>query len=159
MDIAIGKRQSKGHRSLSPVYVIFYLLVVGLFVLAPAGNVKVVYPSEQEVVRTADTGRQVSPAKGEPNQRFVEIDFDNVDILLFIKFVSEATGKNFVVDPKVKGKVTMVSPEKMPVDEVYSVFQSVLEVHGFTTVPAGSIIKIIPSSEARGKGVETQFLR
>jgi general secretion pathway protein D len=128
-------------------------------VLAPAGNVKVVYPSEQEVVRTAGTDCEVSHAKDEPNQRFVEIDFDNVDILLFVKFVSEATGKNFVVDPKVKGKVTIVSPEKIPVDEVYRVFQSVLDVHGFTTVPAGSIIKIIPSSEARGKGVETQLLR
>ena len=159
MDIAIGKRRSKGYRSLSPVYVVFYLFVVGFFVLAPAGNVKVVYPSEQEVLRTADTDRQVSPAKDKTNQRFVEIDFDNVDILLFVKFVSEATGKNFVVDPKVKGKVTIVSPEKIPVDEVYRVFQSVLEVSGFTTVPAGSMIKIIPSSEARGKGVETQFLR
>jgi len=144
---------------LSSIYVIFYFFVVGLFVLAPAGNVKTAYPSEQEVLRTADTDRQVSPAKEEPNQRFVEIDFDNVDILLFVKFVSEATGKNFVVDPKVKGKVTIVSPEKIPVDEVYRVFQSVLDVHGFTTVPAGSIIKIIPSSEARGKGVETQLLR
>ena len=154
----MGKRQSKGHRGLSSIYVIFYLFVVGLFVLAPSRTV-VVNPSEQEVVRTADTDRQVSPAEDEPNQRFVEIDFDNVDILLSVKFVSEATGKNFVVDPKVKGKVTIVSPEKIPVDEVYRVFQSVLEVHGFTAVPAGSIIKIIPSSEARGKGVETQFLR
>ena len=118
MDISIGKRQFKGDKSLSSVYVIFYLFVVGLFVLAPAGNVKVVYPSEQEVVRTADTDREVSPAKEEPNQRFVEIDFDNVDILLFVKFVSEATGKNFVVDPKVIFGEVFVHVDQHHVGEV-----------------------------------------
>lgn len=159
MEIPIEKRRSKGYRSFSPLYVILYLVFVSLFVLAPTRNVKVVYPSGQEVVGTPARGSQGSPTKEESNRQFVEIDFDNVDILLFVKFVSEATGKNFVVDPEVKGKVTIVSPEKIPVDEVYKVFQSVLEVHGFTTVVAGSIIKIVPSSEARGKGVETQFLR
>jgi general secretion pathway protein D len=128
-------------------------------VLAFIRNDKVVYPAGQEVVATPARGSQSPPTKEESNRQFVEIDFDDVDILVFVKFVSEATGKNFVVDPKVKGKVNIVSSEKMPVDEVYKVFQSVLEVHGYTTVEAGSIIKIVPSSEARGKAVETHFLR
>jgi general secretion pathway protein D len=97
------------------------------------------------------------PVKKEPEKRFVTIDFDNVDILLFIKFISEVTGKNFVIDDKVKGKVTIVSPTKISVDEAYKVFESVLEVHGFATVPSGSVVKIIPSVEARGKSIETRL--
>ncbi len=89
--------------------------------------------------------------------RFVTIDFDDVDILLFIKFISELTEKNFVVDKAVRGKVTVISPTKISVDEAYKVFESVLEVSGFTTVQSGSIVKIVPSVEARAKGVETNL--
>ena len=67
--------------------------------------------------------------------RYVTIDFDNVDIALFIKFISELTGKNFVIDKAVKGKVTIISPTKITTKEAYRVFESVLEVHGYTTVP------------------------
>ncbi len=105
----------------------------------------------------AITPPEKPPVKKEPEKRFVTIDFDNVDILLFIKFISEVTGKNFVIDDKVKGKVTIVSPTKISVDEAYKVFESVLEVHGFATVPSGSIVKIIPSVEARGKSIETRL--
>ncbi|MDY6986532.1 MAG: type II secretion system secretin GspD [Thermodesulfobacteriota bacterium] len=104
----------------------------------------------------------VPPAKPRPvpkrlEERFVTIDFDDVDILLFVKFISEVTGRNFVIDQKVKGKVTIVSPTKISVDEAYRVFESVLEVHGFTTVEAGSITKIVPSVAARGKSIETRL--
>jgi general secretion pathway protein D len=105
----------------------------------------------------AITPPESRPVKKEPEKRFVTIDFDNVDILLFVKFISEVTGKNFVIDNKVKGKVTIVSPTKISVDEAYKVFESVLEVHGFTTVPSGSIVKIVPSVAARGKSIETRL--
>jgi len=93
----------------------------------------------------------------EPDSRFVTIDFDNVDITLFIKFISELTGKNFIIDREVKGKVTIISPTKISIDEAYKVFESVLEVHGFTTVPAGSVIKIVRAVEARSKSIETRL--
>jgi general secretion pathway protein D len=89
--------------------------------------------------------------------RFVNIDFDNVDISLFIKFISELTGKNFVIDDKVRGKVTIISPKKISVDEAYKVFESVLEVHGFTAVPSGKVIKIVPLHDARSKSIETRL--
>ena len=89
------------------------------------------------------------------SKRFISIDFNNVDINVFIKFISELTGKNFVVDNKVKGKVTVISPSKISVKEAYKVFESVLEVHGYATVEAGKVIKIIPSPEARTKNIET----
>ncbi len=89
------------------------------------------------------------------DQRFVSIDFNNVDINVFIKFISELTGQNFVVDDRVKGKVTIISPAKISLGEAFKVFESVLEVHGYTTVKAGEITKIVPSPDARSKNIKT----
>ena len=91
------------------------------------------------------------------SQQFVSIDFNNVDINVFIKFMSELTGTNFIVDQRVKGKVTIISPSKISLTEAYKVFESVLEVHGFTTVKSGEVTKIIPSPDARSKNVETRL--
>jgi len=100
-----------------------------------------------------------SPAEGQTKakqpERFVSIDFNNVDINVFIKFISELTGTNFVVDDRVKGKVTILSPSKISVEEAYRVFESVLEVHGYTTIKSGKIIKVVPSPDARSKSIET----
>jgi len=93
----------------------------------------------------------------EPLERYVTIDFENVDINLFIKYISELTGKNFIIDKAVRGNVTIISPTKISVDEAYKVFESVLEVQGFAAIPSGTIIKIVPSVDARSKSVETGF--
>ncbi len=99
--------------------------------------------------------KQSRPVK----DREISIDFDNVDIRVFVKFMSELTGKNFVVDRDVRGNVTIVSPKKLNVDEAYRVFESVLEVYGFAAVAAGNIIKIIPIRDAPVKSVETRLKR
>lgn len=104
-----------------------------------------------------DPARSLSEEKDGDSQRFVSIDFTNVDINVFIKFISELTGKNFVVDEKVRGQVTIISPAKISLEEAYKVFESVLEVHGFTTVEAGEVVKIIPSPDARMKNIETRL--
>ena len=88
-------------------------------------------------------------------QRFVTIDFNDVDINIFIKYISELSGKNFVVDRSVKGKVTIISPTRISEDDAYRVFESVLEVHGYTTIPSGAIIKIVPAVQARSKSIAT----
>ena len=93
--------------------------------------------------------------KPEDAEQFVSIDFNNVDINVFIKFMSELTATNFVVDQRVKGKVTIISPSKISLKEAYKVFESVLEVHGYTTVKAGDIVKIVPSPDARSKNIKT----
>ena len=93
----------------------------------------------------------------ETPQQYVSIDFNNVDINVFIKFMSELTGTNFVVDQRVKGKVTIISPSKISLNEAYKVFESVLEVHGYTTVQSGEVVKIIPSPDARSKSIETKL--
>lgn len=102
-------------------------------------------------------GTKVKPAKKETSKKYVTIDFDNVDIGVLVKFVSELTGKNFIIDDKVRGKVTIISPKKIPVEDVYKVFLSVLEVNGFAVVPAGDMIKIIPAVAAREKSLETRI--
>ncbi len=89
--------------------------------------------------------------------KYVTIDFNNVDITVFIKYISELTGRNFVVDQRVRGKVTIISPGKISVGEAYKVFASVLEVHGFTAVDAGEITKIVPMPDARSKNIETML--
>ncbi len=90
-----------------------------------------------------------------PGEQFVSIDFNNVDIGLFIKFMSELTGTNFVVDNAVKGKVTIISPARISLDEAYRVFESVLDVYGFAAVKAGDVVKIVPSPAARSMNIQT----
>jgi general secretion pathway protein D len=91
----------------------------------------------------------------EEEARQVTMDFRDVEIGTLIKFIGELTGKNFVIDERVKGKITVISPTKISVPEAYKVFESILEVHGYTTVPAGKVIKVMPAIEARGKSITT----
>jgi general secretion pathway protein D len=114
--------------------------------------------AEKKIIPAKGIKKQgINAKKEKPTDPYVTIDFDNVDIPVFIKFISELTGKNFVIDKSVRGKVTIVSPNKISKGEAYKVFESVLDVHGYTTVPAGSIIKIVPALSARSKSVETRL--
>ena len=117
----------------------------------PAQVIPVTSPPQK---KTPVEKRAVTEKPADP---YVTIDFDNVDIQVFIKFISELTGNNFVIDKAVRGKVTIVSPNKITKDEAYKVFESVLDVHGYTTVPAGKITKIVPAVSARTKSVETRL--
>ncbi|RDH88230.1 MAG: type II secretion system protein GspD [endosymbiont of Escarpia spicata] len=85
----------------------------------------------------------------------ITLNLNDADISALIKTVSEHTGRNFVVDPRVKGKVTVISAHPMDKDEFYQVFLSILEVHGFSTVPAGEVIKIVPDVKAKQIGIPT----
>ncbi|KTD41570.1 GspD family T2SS secretin variant LspD [Legionella parisiensis] len=73
----------------------------------------------------------------------------NADIRAVIAEVSRVTGKNFVIDPRVQGKISIVSTTPMNNDELYEVFLSVLQVSGYAAIPSGSIIKIIPNIDAK----------
>jgi general secretion pathway protein D len=83
------------------------------------------------------------------DQNLITMNFQDVDIPVLAKFISEITGKNFVVDESVRGKVSIISPTKVTPAQAYSIFQSVLQVKGFTTVQAGPVIKIVPAREVR----------
>ncbi len=83
----------------------------------------------------------------------VTMNFKNADIRAFIEFVSGFSDKNFLIDNRVKGNVTIVSPTPISEKEAYEVFLSVLEVNGFATVDSGSVIKIVPRAESKQKSV------
>lgn len=107
------------------------------------------------VTLLAAEGKSLETPKEAGSQRFITIDFDNVDILLFIKYISELTGKNFIIDKTVKGTVSIISPTKISEEEAYQVFESVLAVNGYTTVDAGVMVKIMPSVRARAENIDT----
>jgi len=76
------------------------------------------------------------------------MDFDQVDIRTVIKTIGEITGTNFVIDEKVSGNVTVLSPTRIPLSDAYKLLESILEVHGFAAVPAGGVVKIVPKGQA-----------
>jgi len=77
------------------------------------------------------------------------LNLKNTDIHSLISTVSKQTGRNFVVDPRVKAKVTVISTDPVSADGLYEVFLSVLQVHGYSAVPAGDLIKIVPDVTAK----------
>lgn len=79
----------------------------------------------------------------------VTLNLKDADINALIGTVAEVTGRNFIVDPRVKGKVTVISSRPMDGEEVYQVFESILRVHGFAAVPSGEVIKIVPDVNAK----------
>jgi len=77
------------------------------------------------------------------------MDFTDVELPVLVKFMSEQTRKNFIFDERVQGKITIISPRKITVEEAYEVFLSVLQVKGFTVVEQGNTLKIVPAREAK----------
>jgi type II secretory pathway component GspD/PulD (secretin) len=88
-----------------------------------------------------------------PESTLVAVDFDNVELRLFIKFVSEVTGRVFLLDDRVRGQVSVRFANKIPIDQLHDVLESVLEVKGFAVIPAGPITKIVPLGTAKQRGV------
>jgi len=76
-------------------------------------------------------------------------NYKDADLSQIIQAVSEVTGKNFIIDPRVNAKVTMLSSTPMSPDAFYQAFLSVLQVYGYVAVPAGKVIKIVPNTDAR----------
>lgn len=84
----------------------------------------------------------------------VVMNFSDVDIATMVKFISELTGKNFVLDERVKGKVSVFSPSKLSTDEAFALFTSVLELKGFTLVQTGKVYKVVPTAGAKQSGMK-----
>ena len=82
------------------------------------------------------------------------IDFNDVEIRKVIETVSEITGRNFLVDDRVQGKVTVIGPKSLTAAEIYQVFLSILQVKGFALVPSGKINKIVPAANISSYGIQ-----
>lgn len=108
--------------------------MVGVLGVTPAG-----FAQEPQATPVATSARTAAPK--------ISLDFKDVDLPVLVKFFSELTQKNFVIDEKVKGKVTIFSPSKLSVDDAYRVFLSVLELKGFAAVPTGEVTQILPVTE------------
>ncbi|UOF02329.1 type II secretion system secretin GspD [Bdellovibrio reynosensis] len=100
-----------------------------------------------------------APIEDINNQNFPEtiesFDFPNVEITDVIKAISELTGKNFIIDPGVRGKITIIAPSKITVAEAYKAFLSALAINGFTVVPSGSFLKVKSARNAQRDNIET----
>lgn len=106
------------------------------------------------LVLAGGMARAQSSGEGAPI-RTISMDFKNADIQVLIKFMSELTGRNFIVDKRVAGRVTAYSPSKLSIEEAYKAFESILLVNDFTVVPTkvDNEYKIVPVIEARRMGI------
>lgn len=90
-----------------------------------------------------------APILGQDNWK---INLKNADIREFTTQVSAITGKSFIIDPRIKGNVTVISSTAMDADAIYELFLSVLRVHGYAAVPAGRVVKIVQQTLAKQSG-------
>ena len=106
-------------------YKLFYLLMSGLLMIALGSN---------QFVHAEDR---------------MDLNFTDTDINAVIGAVAKLTNKNFIIDPRVKGKVTVITNKSLSADEVYQVFLSILKIHGFSAIPGNGAIKIVPEVNAK----------
>ncbi len=106
-------------------------------------SVKTATPTAQITAEATDAEPPKTPA---PESRLWNLQ--DADILSVINEVSLETGKNFVVDPRVSGKITLVSSKPIKPEEVYQVFLSVLGLLGYSAIPNGNVVKIVPNMES-----------
>ncbi len=103
---------------------------------------------------TAQIQPQINPSQTVINtEKQLKINMNNVDIKQVIQWMSEQTKKNFIVDPRVKGRVNVYSNQSMTLTEAYQVFLTTLDVYGFAAVESGNNIKILPNAQARSAGL------
>src|SRR5262245_4086365 len=89
------------------------------------------------------------PAQAQQQTTTITPAFRDADLTQIIEAVSQITGKTFIVDPRVRAQVTILSSTPMSPDAFYETFLSILQVHGFIAVPSGNTIKIIPEANLR----------
>ena len=85
----------------------------------------------------------------------IHLNFRNVDILQVITLMSELTGRNFLVNDKVRGRMTLIAPQPVTRAEAYQIFLSALAMQGFTVVSQGPINKILPLQDAKTSPLPT----
>ena len=82
-----------------------------------------------------------------------QVNFKDSDIQEVIKFVADVTGKTVIIDPRVKGKVKVISASPLNEQQLYDLFLSVLETQGFTAIEVGDVVRVIPRKDARTSAV------
>lgn len=108
---------------------------------APSASIANTRTTEPQATLTS-----ASPADTPPTQLW---NLRNADIRAVIEQVAQATGKNFLIDPRVQGKISIISSTPISEQALYQVFLSMLQISGYSAIPSGRIIKIVPNMEAR----------
>ncbi|OAI01135.1 type II secretion system secretin GspD [Methylomonas methanica] len=85
------------------------------------------------------------------------LNLKDVDIRALIETVADVTGKNFIIDPRITGNISVVTSTPMKSAQVYDVFLSILKVHGYSAIPNGNVVKIIPNVTAKQDGEESEL--
>src|SRR5690554_2246958 len=93
------------------------------------------------------------PALAQENEQTWTVNFKDSDIQEVIKFIAEATEKTIIIDPKVRGQVKVISEKAVNRGELYALFLSILDVHGFTAVESGGVVRIVPNRDARSLAI------
>lgn len=102
-----------------------------------------------QAAHAEDSGRNAFVPAGNQQEAHWTINLKDANIREFIDQISEITGETFVVDPRVKGQVSVVSKAQLSLSEVYQLFLSVMSTHGFTVVAQGDQARIVPNAEAK----------
>jgi general secretion pathway protein D len=118
--------------------------------------VAAVVPDEKQ--ESADTVFK-SPKLTDANManELISVNFDQMDIRTVLKTIGDITGINFVIDDGVQGTVTVMSPTKIRVADLYEFLQSILEVKGYAAVPAGNLVKIVSRAEATKRNLTVRI--
>ncbi|HEX7045720.1 MAG TPA: type II secretion system secretin GspD [Burkholderiales bacterium] len=125
----------------------------------PAGEAAPAAPPPAPAARAP--GAAAPPAITPVNRDEVLLNFQAADIQAVVKAISQLTGRNFLLDPRVKGQVTIISAKPVPRAAAYQIFLSALKAQGFTAVEGpGGLVKIVPVAEAKqGAGVQKAPVR
>ena len=117
---------------------------------APLATAEAVPPTQRAPQVAQRPGSEGSHADGT-----VHLNFRNVDILQLITLMSELTGRNFLVDDKVRGRITLIAPQPVTRAEAYQIFLAALAMQGFTVVTQGPISTIVPLRDAKTSPLPT----
>lgn len=100
-----------------------------------------------------------APALNEPGMadELISLNFDKVDIHAVLKTIGDITGINFVVDKSVTGPITVMSPTKIRLGDLYATLESILDVQGYAAVPAGDLVKIVPKTDAAKRSLQVRI--
>lgn len=128
------RRRPAGPRRAGAAFIAALCVVIALFLSSPS-------VAAEKVVQSWTTTSQ--------NPREITINYVDVELSSIIRILSEMTGKNFIYDESLRGKVTIIAPEKLTTDEALSLFVSALELKNFTMVSSGDAFKIIPTATAK----------
>lgn len=127
-------------------------ILAALFTIALSNPMVYAAPSNSGESSSSSNGQ--SQASSTSDDKII-LNFENADIQTVIKAISKLSGKNFVIDPRVKGTVNIVSEKPISKSESYKVLESALRMQGFATVEADGVIKVLPETDAKTYGMKT----